>query len=147
MRRELEIQERHRGVGRAEQRGRQARRWRGRRRRTASVSLLEALHLDAEGDFVLGLGDFGEGHEPVHEFLAHDLLDDVLVVVIAQSTREFVVVHIVLVLAQAPKTRHLLGVDQLELALVRRPRDDVTVLIGNQQLEQKLPQRDVRFHA
>lgn len=100
----------------------------GRRRRTAAadssrgrrrhrVSLLKRLHLDAKGNFVFCFGDFGKRNEAVDELLSHDLLDDVLVVVIAQRPRQFVVVHVVLVFPQTPQSRHLLGVDQLEFAL------------------------------
>lgn len=70
-----------------------------------------------------------------------------LVVIVAQGARQFVVVHVVLVLAEAPQLGHLLGVDELELALVVGPGDDLLVLLRvHQQLEQELPQSDIGLH-
>ena len=45
--------------------------------------------------------------EPVHVPLARRLVDDVLVVVVAQATAQFLVVHLRLVLALAPPPGNL----------------------------------------
>lgn len=97
----------------------------GDRRRRGHV---DALHLDVERNLVLHLHDLGEGDEAVDELLAEHLLDDVLVVVVAERAAQLVVVHVVLVLPQAPQPGHLLGVHQLELAVIVGPRDDMFVL-------------------
>lgn len=88
-------------------------------------------------------------NRPVDEFLAHDLPDDALVVIVSKSTAELVVVHVGLVLLEPPESGHLLGVDELELAilLVRGPGDDVLEVLGSQELEQELPQRHVACHG
>lgn len=55
-----------------------------------------------ERDFVFSLNDFGKGNEAVHELLTEDFPDDILVVVVPESSGQFVIVHVVLVLAQTP---------------------------------------------
>ena len=67
-------------------------------------------------------------------------MDDVLVVVIAKTATQFLVVHLGLVLAGAPPPGHLLGVNELELPLSAGPRDAVLALSVCQELQQKLPQ-------
>lgn len=47
-------------------------------------------------------------NEPVHVALAGRLMDDVLVVIVAQAAAQLLVVHLWLVLANAPSTGHLL---------------------------------------
>lgn len=96
--------------------------------------------------FGLRLDNFREGHELVDELLSHGLLDDVLVVVVAQSPAQLVVVHVVLVLPESPQPGHFLGVDQLKLPLLARPVDDVLVLVTQQELQQELPKCYVRVH-
>lgn len=52
------------------------------------------------------------------------------------------------VLSQSPQFGHLLGVDELELALVVGPGDDGLVLVlVDEELEEELPQRYVGLHA
>ena len=80
-----------------------------------------------------------ERDEPVDELLAEHLLDDVLVVVVAQGARQLVVVHVRFALLQSPESGDLFGVHQLELALIVRPADDLLVFFVQQKLEQKLP--------
>ena len=46
-------------------------------------------------------------HEPVHVPLAPRLLDDVLVVVISQTTRQLFIIHFWLVLSKSPSSRDL----------------------------------------
>ena len=50
-------------------------------------------------------------HESVHVSLASSLLDDVLVVVVSQISRQLLIVHLGLVLAVAPPPGHLDRVD------------------------------------
>ena len=120
----------------------------GRRRDPViAVLLSERLHLHVERDLVFRLDYLRERDEPVHKLLSHHLLDDSLLVVVPQRSAQFVVVHVLFVLADAPQARHFLRVQQFELAVVVRPLDDVTVLVAKQQLEQELPQRDVRFDS
>lgn len=70
-----------------------------------------------------------------------------LVVVVAQSSAQFIVIHIRFVLPQTPKLGHLLRLEQLELAVIRRPADQVLMALVQQQLQQELPQRDGTLHV
>src|SRR4029434_7636184 len=70
-----------------------------------------------------------------------------LVVVVAQRAAELVVVHVGLVLAEPPQLGHLLRPEQLELAVVGGPADQVLVALVQQQLKQELPQGDGALHA
>lgn len=84
----------------------------------------------------------GHVHELVDEALAVHLSEDPALVVIAQGAAHGLVVHVWLVLVQAPESRHRLRVDQLEHALLAvRPLDEArAVLAVLQQLQQELPQ-------
>lgn len=65
-----------------------------------------------------------------------------------ECSRQLVVVHVVFVLPQTPESGDFFGVDEFEFALdVICPRYDVSVLIRDEQLEKKLPQRNGSFHA
>lgn len=64
-------------------------------------------------------------HEAVDVPLPGYLVDDVLVVVVAKATAQFLVIHLGLVLAGTPSSCHLFGVNQLELPLTASPRDAV----------------------
>ena len=56
-------------------------------------------------------------------YLSHD----VFVIVVAQCSAEFVIVHIRFALSFAPASSHLVRVDQLELAVSAFPADTVDV--------------------
>lgn len=62
-------------------------------------------------------------------------MDYVLVVVIAEPAAQLLVVHLRLVLADAPATCHLVGVRQLELPAVAGPRDEPLTGLVCQQLQ------------
>ena len=51
---------------------------------------------------------------------------------VPESPGEFIIVHVVFVFAEAPEPGHLLGVQQLELALVVGPGDDVLMLVTDE---------------
>ena len=70
-----------------------------------------------------------------------------LVVVVAQGAAQLVVVHVGLVLAQPPQLGHLLGAEQLELPVRRRPADELLVALVQKQLQEELPQGDGAVHA
>lgn len=70
-----------------------------------------------------------------------------LVVVVAQSSAQFIVIHIRFVLPQTPKFGHLFRLKQLELAIIRCPADQVLMALVQQQLQQELPQRDGTLHV
>ena len=80
--------------------------------------------------------------EPVDVSLPVRLVDDVLVVVVPQAPGQLLVVHLGLVLAQAPSPRHLVRVAQLELPAVAGPRYELLARLVGQQLQQELPQLD-----
>ena len=68
---------------------------------------------------------------------------DILVVVVAESARQLVVVHVGLALALAPLALHLVRVDELEFAVGALPADYGRVGRVRQELEQELPQLDL----
>lgn len=70
-----------------------------------------------------------------------------LVVVVSQCSAQFVVVHVVFVLAEPPQTCDLFSVQQLELSIFTCPGDQVTLPLVLQQVEQELPQRDGGVHG
>ena len=74
--------------------------------------------------------------------LAGRLQDDVLVVVISERPRQFLVVHLGLVLPVAPSRGHLVRVDHLELPPVPGPGNEVLARFVREQLEKKLPELD-----
>ena len=80
--------------------------------------------------------------EAVDVALAGRLVDDVFVVVVAETATEFLVVHLGLVLADAPTARHLVRVGEFELPAVAGPRDKVLATLVGQQFQKELPQLD-----
>ena len=64
-------------------------------------------------------------HEPVHVPLAPRLLDDVLIIVISQTTRKLLIIHFGLVFPKTPPSRDLIGILQFELPPIARPGNDV----------------------
>lgn len=66
--------------------------------------------------------------------LAVHLLHDVLVVIIPERPAELVIVHVWLALTFAPLARHLVGVEQLELAVAALPADAGRVCLVSEQL-------------
>jgi hypothetical protein len=70
-----------------------------------------------------------------------------LYVVVSQGSAEFIIIHIRLVLANPPKTSHLLRLQKLELPIVRCPADHVLILRLLQELEKELPQSDGTVHS
>ena len=75
--------------------------------------------------------------------LAVHLRHDVLVIVVAESAAQLVVVHVGLALALAPALGHLVRVGHLELSVGALPGDDAGVVAVGQQLQQELPQLDL----
>lgn len=69
-------------------------------------------------------------------------MDYVLVVVVAEAARQLLVVHLGLVLADAPASGHLVRVGQLELPTVAGPGDERLAGFVRQELQQELPQLD-----
>ena len=67
-------------------------------------------HTNLHRGYLLG-HDARSSPAPVHVSLAPRLLDDVLVVVVTQSARQLLIVHLGLVLAVAPPPGHLDTVD------------------------------------
>lgn len=80
--------------------------------------------------------------EPVDVSLARRLVDDVLVVVVAQAAAELLVVHLGLVLPDAPPTSYFVRVGELELPAVACPRDEPLAGLVGEQFEEELPQLD-----
>lgn len=75
--------------------------------------------------------------------LSVHLSHDVLVIVVAQSAAQLVIVHIGLALALTPALGHLVRVSHLELTVGALPGDDAGVVAVRQQLQQELPQLDL----
>ena len=70
------------------------------------------------------------------------LVNDVLVVVVAQTSRQLLIVHLGLVFADAPSSSNLIWVGELELPAVTCPGDEVLTRLICQLLQQELPQLD-----
>lgn len=70
-----------------------------------------------------------------------------LYVVVSEGSAEFVIVHIRLVLSNAPEASHLFRLQKLELPIIRRPADHVLVLRLLEELEEELPQSDSTVHS
>ena len=115
--------------------------------------VLLTLNLDGFGNgFNLSLQlvlQLGKGHpkhglqvanKPVHVSLPWHLVDDVLVIIVPQSTTQFLVVHLRLVLSCPPATGNLLGVNQFELPLSPGPGNAVLAVAIGQELQEELPQ-------
>jgi len=81
-------------------------------------------------------------HEAIDVSTPGRLVNDVLVVVVAQTATQFLVVHLGFVLAHAPASRHLVRVAEAKLPVVARPRDVVLARRVQQKLQKKLPQLD-----
>lgn len=91
--------------------------------------------------------DIRERDELVHKLLPDHFLDDVLVVIVSQRSAQLVVVHVGLVLAEAPQLGHFFRLEELELAIVRCPADEVLMFLVQQQVQEELPQRDCTLHT
>ena len=80
--------------------------------------------------------------EPVDVSFPRCFENDVLVVVISETSGEFLVVHLRFVLPDAPPPRHLVRVRHLELPAVSGPADEGLAGLVRQELQQELPQLD-----
>ena len=69
-------------------------------------------------------------------------MDDILVIIISQTAREFLVVHLWLVFPHAPPPGHLVRVRQFKLPAVPGPGDEVLTSLVCEELQQELPQLD-----
>lgn len=83
------------------------------------------------------------GREPVDISFPCGLLDNILVVVVPETTTQLLVVHFGLVFPQAPSSRDFVGVLQLELRALARPGDVGRCQRVVQLVQKKLPQLDV----
>jgi hypothetical protein len=63
-------------------------------------------------------------HKTVHIAFACCLVDYVLVVIVSQSTTQFLIVHFGFVLADSPTACHLIRICQLELPAITRPGNE-----------------------
>lgn len=86
-------------------------------------------------------------HKLVHKLLTIHFFNDILYVVVSEGSAEFVIVHIRLVLSNAPEASHLFRLQKLELPIIRRPADHVLVLRLLEELEKELPQSDSTVHS
>ena len=69
-------------------------------------------------------------------------MDDVLIVIVSETSRQLLVIHLGFILPESPASRHLVRVGQLELPAVAGPGDEGVRLPVRQQLEQELPELD-----
>lgn len=77
--------------------------------------------------------------EAVDVALARRLMDDVLVIVVAQSSAKLLIVHLGFVFALAPPSGDLVRVGQLEFPAISGPANDVLAGLICQKLQEKLP--------
>ena len=80
--------------------------------------------------------------EPVDVTLSGRFQDDVLVVIVSEPPGQLLVVHLGLVLPDAPPPGHLVRVGHLELPAVASPADERLTGLVRQELQQELPQLD-----
>ena len=97
--------------------------------------LSQILHLHFEWNLVLCFHNFRKGDKLVHKFLAHDFLDDVLVIIVSQSTTQFIIVHVVLVFTEAPQASDFFCIYKFKFSIIVGPLYDVLVLVAQQQLQ------------
>ena len=80
--------------------------------------------------------------EPVDVTLSRRFQDYVLVVIVSEPPGQLLVVHLGLVLPDAPPPGHLVRVGHLELPAVPGPGDEVLTSLVCEELQQELPQLD-----
>jgi hypothetical protein len=68
-------------------------------------------------------------------------------IVVSEGSAEFVIIHVRLVLANAPEPSHLFCLQKLEFPIVRGPTDHVLILRLLEELEEELPQGDGTVHS
>ena len=86
--------------------------------------------------------------EAVDKSLARHLLQDSLIVVVAERARELVVVHIVAALAASPEPGQFLSLEHFELASCVRPFYHASESVGPaEELQQKLPELQSKLSA
>ena len=78
--------------------------------------------------------------ELVHVSFTGNLVYDVLIVVVAQTSAQFLVVHLGLILSFAPALSDDFRVGQLEFPFASRPDNAIHVAPIGEKFEQKLPQ-------
>lgn len=81
-------------------------------------------------------------HKAVHISLARRLVNDVFIVVVAQASTQFLIVHLGLVFAHSPATSYFVRVGQLELPAVSCPADESLARLVCEKFQEKLPQLD-----
>lgn len=77
--------------------------------------------------------------ETINVTLASSLMNNILVVIITQSPRQFFIVHLRLVLPDAPSSGHLVRIGQLEFPAVPCPRYESLARLVGQQFQKELP--------
>ena len=80
--------------------------------------------------------------ETVNISLAGRLVNYVFVVVVAQSARQLLIIHLGFVLPDTPASSHLIRIGQLKLPAIARPRDEALARLVRKQFQQKLPKLD-----
>ena len=80
-------------------------------------------------NLILHLDNLRESHESIDKLLSQNFLDDVLVVIVSKSSWQLVVIHVVFILPEAPKSGHFFCINQLEFAVIISPGYDVFVLM------------------
>jgi hypothetical protein len=93
-----------------------------------SPDVSHALHLDMKGDFTLHFDYLRECDKSVDKLLSQNFFDNIFVVIVSEGSTQFVVIHVMLILAETPESGHLFGVDEFEFAIGVGPRDYVFVL-------------------
>lgn len=66
----------------------------------------------------------------------------ILIIIVSQTPTEFLIVHLGFVFTDAPTSRDLVRVGELELPAVAGPADEVLARLVCQLLQEELPQLD-----
>ena len=66
--------------------------------------------------------------------------DDVLVIVVPQSSGELFIIHLWLVFPDSPSPGHFVGISHFEFPTIACPGDEMLATLVGEELKQKLPQ-------
>lgn len=81
-------------------------------------------------------------HESIDVSFAPSLQDYVLVIIVSEPPGQLFIVHLWLVLPDAPSSSHLIRIDHLEFPTITSPGDKVLTCLVREELKQELPELD-----
>lgn len=76
------------------------------------------------------------------QLLSRHLVHNAFAVIVTESTAQFIIVHLRLVLSPSPELRNLLGLEDPEFVAITGPLDQVLFVGREQKIEEELPELD-----